>query len=81
MKILTDFEIAGIGQELAAANNVSDIDFARAIEAKLMERIGEPVAFINCNSQRLEWAMNTRFTTPRSVELPPIPLFAIKGVE
>lgn len=45
--LLTEYEIATIGQELAAANNVSDIDFARAIEASVLAKLREqePVAW------------------------------------
>lgn len=39
--LITDEEIAGIGQELAAANNVSDIDFARSIESKIIAKLRE----------------------------------------
>lgn len=74
MQILTDEEIAGIGQELAAANNVSDIDFARAIEAKIIERIGEPVAWMSIDGAGV-------FKRKYSDDYGDIPLFAIKGVE
>lgn len=37
--LLTDYEVAAIGQELAAANNVSDLYFARAIQLALIEKL------------------------------------------
>lgn len=48
--MLTEYEIASIGQELAAANNVSDIDFARAVIAKYENKLlleQEPVGYLN----------------------------------
>lgn len=42
------------------------------------ERYGEPVAYINVNAQRLEFALPTTFATPKTVDLQPIPLYVRK---
>lgn len=75
MKILTDEEIAEISVE-CALNGPSDIDFARALEAKIMERIGEPVAW--CNKKNTRAVIRSVGGTMHTGDW--TPLFAIKGV-
>ncbi len=40
-----------------------------------MSTRGEPVAYINVESRRLEWAKQTKWHTPTVVNLEPIPLY------
>jgi len=79
MKILTDEEMlkaytTATGKRIS--NNESEraafLKSHRAIEAKLMERIGEPVTFYSEADDMINGAQTGGFTTP---------LFAIKGVE
>ena len=78
--ILTDEEIAELKRDYCAkADDLIWWEAARAIENAVIDKIkaNGAVAYINCNSHRIEWAVNTKFATPRTVDLPPIPLYVI----
>ena len=82
-QLLSDDEITLIVRECARGSAINrdgstSHRIAKTIEAKIMEKLrdqNEPIAYINVNSQQLEWAKPTIFTTPRSIDLAPVPLY------
>ena len=75
MKILTDEEIVkALGFDFMPSPRY--LEDARAIEQAILERIGEPVRWINpANASQVQVLANAYKVTGY------IPLFAIKGVE
>lgn len=83
MKILTDEEIKTLWAS-KCSYDIWCIEFARAIEAKILERIGEPVAHCWMEDGDVKaFAFNDipQFKPTHSPNAVSTPLFAIKGVE
>ena len=77
VKILTDEEIKNVFLETFVDDSAlteAEWTAARAIEAAILERIGEPVAWMSIDGAGV-------FKRKYSDDYGDIPLFAIKGVE
>lgn len=72
--ILTDEEITQVFNE---TNGASWLSFARAIEAKIIERIGEAVAYYEKNQDLDAWFIAYSHNTNAQVK----PLYAIPFIE
>ena len=51
------------------------INFAKLVAEKSEQEQDEPVAYINVEQRKLEWAKYTSWETPTVVNLPKIPLY------
>lgn len=76
-QLLTNEEIMAINQ---TAEFDSAIGYARAIEAKVLEKLNclDPVGYYDPQEMRFWWAIPTKIDAPVSVKVAPLPLYALE---